>query len=586
MYQNYLFFDNYFYNFIPSIVFLTINYLFSYVICQKNFLSRKQIFFKNKNLGIYLIFVTTISFYTFLINLLFVFNYTQYVRLLVFSLSFLALFYIIFVSDLKFYKFLTFKKIFLNKYILIFFFLFFLISILPLSDADSVALHMRIPAQILQNGILSNDLFRNLENVLISNTETILTLSFILKSDNFGSILNFFSLLIFFLAFRKNFFYYILFCSPLIIFFVSTQKLQLFFGLLYLSLFILVYENKIKSNLEIFLLVFLLTFYSSGKLTYILFSGFLFLFFLYKNKNFIKIAFLFLFISFFIHQFPILLYKYLLFENPVAPFFDEYFKKREILHALVHSMRATEGWYGNFNFSVIYRPFITFDLFKLATTFGLLFPLLLFDLKENKKLFFIPYLIIISIFMSGQLLPRYYLEGFLILIFYAKQNNFYKIINIFQSIFVIIFSIGYIYLSFLNLQKDNWSKQTFYNKFTYSYLNADLLNKKINNKNILLVSYDRNSLFFKKNIYSSRYLNTLNSFTDNYDENFSNFLTDANIEYVVYHHANQSSIPSCVKLNNLDVLYFKHAIRNFLIQNSKQKFIIGEIVKNDCKKGN
>ena len=185
MYQNYLFFDNYFYNFIPSIVFLTINYLFSYVICQKNFLSRKQIFFKNKNLGIYLIFVTTISFYTFLINLLFVFNYTQYVRLLVFSLSFLALFYIIFVSDLKFYKFLNFKKIFLNKFILIFFFLFFLISILPLSDADSVALHMRIPAQILQNGILSNDLFRNLENVLISNTETILTLSFILKSYNF-----------------------------------------------------------------------------------------------------------------------------------------------------------------------------------------------------------------------------------------------------------------------------------------------------------------------------------------------------------------------------------------------------------------
>ena len=139
--------------------------------------------------------------------------------------------------------------------------------------------------------------------------------------------------------------------------------------------------------------------------------------------------------------------------------------KKEILNALVYSMRATEGWYGNFNFSVIYRPFITFDLFKLATTFGLLFPLLLFDFKTNKKLFFIPYLIIISIIMSGQLLPRYYLEGFLILIFYAKQNNFYKIINIFQSFFVILFSIGFIFLSFSYLQKDNWSK-SFYNNFT------------------------------------------------------------------------------------------------------------------------
>lgn len=584
MYQNFLFFDNFFYNFIPTIIFLIINVLFSYALCQKKFFNQKQIIFKNKHLGIYLIFVTIISLYTFFINLLFLFNYTQYVRLLAFSLSFLALFYIIFFSDLEFYKLFTYKKFFSNKYISIFFFIFFLISIMPLSDADSVALHMRIPTQILQNGILSNDLFRDLENVLISNTETILTLSPVLKSDNFGSILNFFSLLIFFLAFRKNFFYYILFCSPLIIFFVSTQKLQLFFGLLYLSLFILVYENKIKSNLEIFLFVFLLTFYSSGKLTYILFSSFLFLFFLYKNKNFIKTAFLFLFISFFIHQFPILLYKYLLFENPVAPFFDEYFKKREILNALVYSMRATEGWYGNFNFSVIYRPFITFDLFKLATTFGLLFPLLLFDFKTNKKLFFIPYLIIISIIMSGQLLPRYYLEGFLILIFYAKQNNFYKIINIFQSFFVILFSIGFIFLSFSYLQKDNWSKKSFYNNFTYTYLNADLLNKKINNKNILLVSYDRDSLFFKKNIYTSRYLNTLNSFTDNYDKNFSNFIIDANIEYVVYHYKNQSSIPSCIKLNNFDVLYFKNAIRNFLIKNFEQKFIIGEIVKNDCKK--
>ena len=53
---------------------------------------------------------------------------------------------------------------------------------MPLSDVDSVALHMRIPTQILQNGILSNDLFRDLENVLISNTETILTLSPVLKA--------------------------------------------------------------------------------------------------------------------------------------------------------------------------------------------------------------------------------------------------------------------------------------------------------------------------------------------------------------------------------------------------------------------
>ena len=385
--------------------------------------------------------------------------------------------------------------------------------------------------------------------------------------------------------FKKKSFFYIFLCSPLIIFFVSTQKLQLFFGLLYLTLFILVYENKVKSKFEIFLFIFLLTFYSSGKLTYILFSAFLFLFFLYKNKNLIKISFTFLFISFFFHQFPILFYKYLLFENPFVPFFDEYFNKREILDALVHSMKSTEGWYGKFDISMIYKPFITFDLFKLATTFGLIFPLLFFDFKVNKKLFFIPYLIIISIIVSGQLLPRYYLEAYLILIFYVKYNNILKIINIFQGFFVILLSIVFLFLSFANLQKDNWSKSSFNKKFTYTYFNSEILNKKIINQNVLLVSYDRNSLFFEKNIYSSRYLNTLNgNGTDNknYDLNFNKFVKEANIKYIVFENTDLRSIPSCITLDIFDEFYFKTAIRNFVVNSEEKKFLIGKITKNDC----
>jgi hypothetical protein len=316
-----------------------------------------------------------------------------------------------------------------------------------------------------------------------------------------------------------------------------------------------------------------------------LFSAFLFLFFLYKNKNFIKISFIFLFISFFFHQFPILFYKYLLFENPFVPFFDEYFNKREILDALVHSMKSTEGWYGKFDISMIYKPFITFDLFKLATTFGLIFPLLLFDFKVNKKLFFIPYLIIISIIVSGQLLPRYYLEAYLILIFYVKYNNILKIINIFQGFFVILLSIVFLFQSFANLQKDNWSKSSFNKKFTYTYFNSEILNKKIINQNVLLVSYDRNSLFFEKNIYSSRYLNTLNGNginNKNYDLNFNKFVKEANIKYIVFENTDLRSIPSCITLDIFDEFYFKTAIRNFIVNSEEKKFLIGKITKNVC----
>jgi hypothetical protein len=456
---------------------------------------------------------------------------------------------------------------------------------MPLSDADSVAMHLIIPAQIFQDGILSNNLLRDLENVLISNTETILSFSFILKSDNFGSILNFFSLFIFFLVFKKKSFLYIFLCSPLIIFFVSTQKLQLFFGLLYLALFILFYENKVKSKFEIFLFIFLLTFYSSGKLTYILFSAFLFLIFLFKNKKFIKISFVFLFISFFIHQFPILFYKYLLFENPFVPFVDEFFKKREILDSLVRSLKSTEGWYGKFELSMIYKPFIYFDLSKLSSTFGIIFPFLLFNFKLNKKLFFTPYFIFVSIISSGQLLPRYYLEAYLILIFYVKYNNILKIINIFQGFFVILLSIVFLFLSFANLQKDNWSKSSFNKKFTYTYFNSEILNKKIINQNVLLVSYDRNSLFFEKNIYSSRYLNTLNGNginNKNYDLNFNKFVKEANIKYIVFENTDLRSIPSCITLDIFDEFYFKTAIRNFVVNSEEKKFLIGKITKNDC----
>jgi hypothetical protein len=108
---------------------------------------------------------------------------------------------------------------------------------MPISDADSIALHLNIPGQIINYNELNIDLKKNLENILISNTETLLTLSYVFKSDNFGSQLNLFALFIFFIIFKKNrFFFYLLLCSPLIIFFVSTQKLQLFFGLLYLNL--------------------------------------------------------------------------------------------------------------------------------------------------------------------------------------------------------------------------------------------------------------------------------------------------------------------------------------------------------------
>lgn len=570
------FFDNFYYNFLTSFIFLSTNFIFSI------FLAEKSRIYKMRTAEPHLLFFVIISIYAFFINLLILFNKTQYIFFTVAFLSILTIFCLIFFCNYK--KLLNYFPKFKNidKALLIFFIIFFIISVLPLSDADSVAIHMNIPSQIMRYGILSADLVRNIENVLISNTESILSLSFILKSDNFGSQLNFFSLIVFLIVFRNNrYFYYILFCSPLIIFFISTQKLQLFFGIIYLSLFILIHENKLKSNLEIFFFSFLLVFYSSGKLTYLLFSFFLFLFFLYKNKNCIKKIFLYLFVCFFIHQFPLLFYKFTIFQNFLAPFFDNFFINREIFFAFVDSIRSSEGWLRNFSASSFLRPFFSLSISKLSTTFGLCFILMILNYKKIKELYYIPYIIILSVLISGQLLPRYFLEAFLIMAFYANYSSLFRVINFFQGGLVIVLSVGFLFYSTFYLASNSWSKSLFLNKFTYSYENSLKIREKKLKGNILVIAFDRDSIFFDSNIYSGRYLNILSSFNGNYEENIKKVINMSKIKFVILNDL--SRLPTCINLNFFDEIYFSKVTRNYLINKTEEKYKIGKIISNECK---
>ena len=209
--------------------------------------------------------------------------------------SYIFIFAIILIKNKKFISKFTaidYKKI--NYKITFLFLIFFLISILPLSDADSVAVHLRSATFIFENGLSKINLNKNFEFLSLLNSEIILIFSPIIQSDNCGSQLNFFTVIMLYIITKKNlsFFEFLLSC-PLFIFLISTQKLQLFFGLLFLVLFILVQKNKIKSRLELFLFVTLISFYASGKIYYILLSLILIVYFLIKNQNKIKDTFLF-----------------------------------------------------------------------------------------------------------------------------------------------------------------------------------------------------------------------------------------------------------------------------------------------------
>ena len=221
-----IFFNNPILNFLPSLIFLSI------VLVASNSIS---IFLeKNNTLSKNLINPVII----FLINLATLTSLINYSFLLGISIKFISFLFVIvnlIILTLVNKKvnnniYFNFKKYSFNKFdvfILLFLIILFIISLFPVSDADSIAVHLNFSYKVLNYDFLPNS-SKNLEFRSISSSESLLFLSPILKSDNFGSILNFLTLLIFlnyFFLSKKNIVNIFILSSPLIIFFIFTQKL-------------------------------------------------------------------------------------------------------------------------------------------------------------------------------------------------------------------------------------------------------------------------------------------------------------------------------------------------------------------------
>ena len=101
-----------------------------------------------------------------------------------FSISIIFLFNLnILILNIKEFKIIRKDEIL----ILIILFFFFLISILPLTDTDSIAVHLRSATYIFLNGLENLNFAFYHEFLSIANSEIILLISPILNSDNFGS---------------------------------------------------------------------------------------------------------------------------------------------------------------------------------------------------------------------------------------------------------------------------------------------------------------------------------------------------------------------------------------------------------------
>ena len=578
MYEN-IFTYNFLTSFFFSSIFLLINIFFSIIISQNKKI--KQLFFFNEFQSI-IIFFLLFFFFVLIFNLTIILNY-QFLTEIFFLIVIAQIIFIL--KNLKVLKFkLNYNFKLDEKIILFFLFILFLISILPLSDADSISIYQYLPTTIFLKGLNFIDLNQNLEFTLLSNTEILLIISPILKSDNFGSQLNLITLLFFIiLNFRnhKNFSLILLSC-PLIIYFISTQKLQLFFAILFLLLFILINKNLIKKKSELFILILLLTFYSSGKISYILFTIPLFLYFFYLNFKNWKIIILYSSICFFLVYAPLLFLKHEYFGNIFAPFFDNLLgNSSEIYNAFTYSIRSSEGWISNpYDYSVYLRPFISFDLAKLSSSLGLIFLLMLVNLKLNRKTKFIPLIMILLVIITGQILPRYYFESFLLLAYYYQPKELFSRLLIYcQLSAIFLISIIFIYFAYIKFDviKD---KSKYMNRFSYSFFNAQQFKLYDLDGNILDFGLDRHSVFLNDNIFSLRYLNILNQYNNKNELNLNNFIMDNSIKYLIVN--NKNLIPNCLITKEIGATLRKSAVRNFLIKTDKKKYKILEISGNKC----
>jgi hypothetical protein len=437
----------------------------------------------------------------------------------------------------------------------------------------------------LINGNFNNlSIFQTIEFSTFANSEIILVISSLIKSDNFGSQLNLATLIIFYFCLKKqkNSFFWILLSCPIIIFLISTQKLQLFFGILYLLVFIIIHEREIfvryKNNFTF--AIILLAFYSTGKFTYIIFSFILFVYLVYLNKQKRFYIITQSIIIFSVVYLPLLLLKYKLFANPIAPFADSFFNDgRYIYDNFANKLRTTEGWINNYkDFTIYIRPFIPLSITQLSSSLGIIFLIMLLDLKLLKKLYFIPLIMIFLILLTGQILPRYYLESFLILAYFFDKNRLLinKIIINLQILILVLFSLYFCKVSYFD-NKVIMSKENFLKNFAFTYVDAEKLDK-LNLKGNILVSSNRFSIFYENNIFPSRIFFDMNKVNDSI---YLDFIEKNKIKYVI----TSNKLSDCIKYEVKNNFKFELVTRNFF--RSKQYYYspIYEIkyIRNKCK---
>lgn len=484
----------------------------------------------------FFLIINFVSVLTFVYSLIFKFNLTaiQTISIFMILIGFYKPSYLKLLSR----PFKNNKIILILIYLILFF--YFLLSVSPITDPDSLDYHITVPLYQL-NFQDSPFLGYWLTSQLSGAGESFLIYGLSLGAYNLSQVLQFFSLLSLILLVLnfKNFNYEIdqnnrfyislsILLIPVFVFLISTSKPQLFPTITnIISLLLVIFylpKSKNKFSLIYFSIIIFLLFCSTQyKFSFFLSSGiiyFLALIVMIKKKLLIKS----IFVSFIIFSAVILpreLYEYINlndniiynFLNPITDNFAAENFNRSLKHGTGNSP-LFPYW--------IFFPFPEFDKITYSLGFTVLYFILIFDFKKKnvKKVLIISIFFIILALVFAQPVGRFFLEPFLWLLLislFSFQNK--KKSNIVFIDKALLFA-GFIFVIILGYYSLNLTKGNINNKFYQNVLkdNADgyMLYNWANNvlpDDVVIISTHRSLSFYKHKAVSYEFRFFPNSLT-------------------------------------------------------------------------
>ncbi len=490
---------------------------------------------------------------------------------------------------------------------------YFLLSLSPITDPDSLDYHLTVP---LYNYEFGTSLFPKywLTSQLSGSGESLFIFSLSLGGYHFSQILQFVSLLFIInivLNFhkekridqnRKYLICLIILTMPVFVFLISTSKPQVFpiasnFLALILAFFYLP-KLKAKYSLTLFsLIIFLLFCTTQVKFSFLLSSSLISFFAIYimmKKELFVK-SILITITLFFLIIFPREYYEFLFlnkniifnFLNPIT----DLFMAESFNTSLKHGS-------GNNRFIPLWIIFPTtygsFDLGKLTYTLGPFILIFLYQInlknKILKQIFILSFIYFILAICLAQPVGRFFIEVFIWLTFFTilydyKVNDkflkFFEKILIFSS-FLYFIILMYFALSFFyaNLSKDYYKKVLRENAdgyLLYEWANSVLPD------NVTIISTHRSNAFYKSKVipYEFRLFNS--SSKGGYKYYLQNIIQE-NPKYLLYTSTEHNNSRDFFKNCRGNLVYYKNNVgyqtgRNPFSISQKFKFYDGYIYK-------